>query len=240
MIGVSMSRDRSSSISIIIPVLNEEDTITCLLSYLKECTSPKNIREIIVVDGGSTDNTIALAQSFDVNVLHAKKGRSRQLNYGAQNATGNILYFLHVDTLPPKNFDESILSAVRWGNRAGCFRMKFDNGSKFLRFFAWCTKLNYKICRGGDQSLFITKTFFEITGGFNENYVVYEDNEFTDRLYELVDFKILPRHVITSARRYEQKGEVKLQYHFGMMHLKNYMGAGPEKLHDYYSRKIAL
>jgi len=235
-----MNRDRPKSISIVIPVLNEEDNITALLSYLRKSTSSKNIKEIIVVDGGSSDKTVALAVENNVKVIRSEKGRSKQMNYGAQNARGDILYFLHVDTLPPKNFDESILNSVQNGNQAGCFRMKFDSSSKFLGFFAWFTKLNFKICRGGDQSLFINKKLFKSIGGFNEDYIVYEDNEFTDRLYKLVDFKILPRHVITSARRYEQKGEIKLQYYFGMMHLKNYTGAGPKKLKEYYYRKIAV
>ncbi|MBM1104709.1 TIGR04283 family arsenosugar biosynthesis glycosyltransferase [Aurantibacter crassamenti] len=235
-----MKRDNSPQISVIIPVLNEASTIANLLLYLLRYSSVKNIKEIIVVDGGSTDYTVAEAEKQNVKVIHSIKGRSIQMNCGAKHASGSILYFLHVDTLPPNNFDISILTAINAGAQAGCFRMKFDSDSKFLNAFACLTKLNYKICRGGDQSLFITKTLFEKTGGFNENYLVYEDNEFTDRLYELVDFKILPRHVITSARRYKEKGEVKLQYHFGMMHLKNYMGAGPDKLHEYYSRKIAV
>ncbi len=227
-------------ISIIIPVLNEETCIAKIVGFLRENSHSKNIKEVIIVDGGSSDGTVAIASKLEAHLVRSSRGRAKQMNSGAKFATGDILYFLHVDTLPPPNFDVHILEAIDKGHTAGCFRMKFDSRSRFLAFFAWCTRLNYKICRGGDQSLFISKSLFGHMGGFNEDYVVYEDNEFTDRLYEVVDFKILPRHVLTSARRYEQKGEVKLQYHFGMMHLKNYMGAGPEKLYEYYSRKIAL
>lgn len=225
-------------ISIIIPVLNEEACIAPVLRFLKENSNPENLKEILVVDAGSTDKTVEIASKLGAKIVQAPKGRSKQLNLGVQKAQGEILYFLHVDTLPPKDFDKSIVHAVNTGNEAGCFRMRFDSSSRFLAFFAWFTKLNFKVCRGGDQSLFITKTLFQKTGGFNESYVVYEDNEFTDRLYDLVNFKILPRHVITSARRFEERGEMALQYHFGVIHLKNYFGAGPEQLYDYYTRKI--
>lgn len=231
---------QNPQISIIIPVLNEEHCLATILKFLKENSNPSNLKEILIVDGGSYDATMEIASQLGAKVIQAPKGRAKQMNLGTKAAKGEILYFLHVDTLPPKNFDESILSAVQTGSKAGCFRMRFDSPSRFLAFFAWFTKLNFKVCRGGDQSLFITKILFQKTGGFNENYMVYEDNEFTDRLYNFIDFKILPRHVITSARRYEERGKVALQYHFGVIHLKNYLGASPEQLYEYYKRKIAI
>lgn len=225
-------------ISIIIPVLNEEKCIARMLHYLQENSSAKNIREILVVDGGSEDGTLKIANSFDIKVVNAPKGRAKQMNLGAKMAKGEILYFLHVDSLPPKDFDRSIMDAISSGNSVGCFQMKFDSDSRFLKFFAWFTRVNHTLCRGGDQSLFITKELFKTAGGFNEDYIVFEDNEFINRLYAITNFTILPRHVKTSARRYEENGEVRLQYHFGMIHLKNYLGAGPEQLYDYYKRKI--
>lgn len=233
-------KPKNPQISIIIPVLNEEVSIGSILTYLKNNSSFKNIKEILVVDGGSTDDTLAIASQSNCKVILSAKGRAKQMNFGAKHAKGDILYFLHVDTLPPKNFDTSIIEAVMKGSSTGCFQMKFDSKSRFLSFFAWFSRVNHKLCRGGDQSLFITKALFQKSDGFNEDYVVYEDNEFIGRLYEMGPFKILPRHVKTSARRYEERGEIVLQYHFGMIHLKNYLGAGPEQLHDYYKRKIAI
>ncbi len=227
-------------ISIIIPAYNEEKNIAGILKYIKNNSSPNHIKEIIVVDGGSIDNTINIATSYNVTVLNAPKGRAKQLNHGAQHAKSDILYFLHVDTYPPKKFDQSIVNTVAKGNKVGCFQMRFDCDCKFLNFFAWFTKVNHKLCRGGDQSLFITKDFFKETKGFNEDYVIYEDNEFISRIYKLTNFTVLPLKVITSARRYQEYGKIKLQYHFGVIHLKNFLGAGPKSLHDYYQRKIAV
>ncbi|WP_281541371.1 TIGR04283 family arsenosugar biosynthesis glycosyltransferase [Maribacter aestuarii] len=227
-------------ISIIIPVLNEENYIKKVLQRIAENSSTSRIIEILVIDGGSSDNTILEASKLGARVVSAKRGRATQMNLGATLATGDILYFLHVDTLPPEHFDRDILRAYADGFHVGCFRMRFDSNHPILRFFAWCTKINTQICRGGDQSLFITKQLFKKAGGFDEAYTIYEDNEFVRRIYKLAQFKILPNTVKTSARRYRKKGIMTLQCHFGMIHLKYYMGAQPEELYEYYRKYILV
>ncbi len=233
-------KNNNPTISIIIPVLNEEDHIGDLISYIHNNSTSENVSEILVIDGGSLDNSALVAKSAGAIVLHSEKGRAKQMNFGANKAKGDILYFLHADTLPPKNFDQHIVNAITKKHEVGCFQMRFDSDNWLLRFFAGFTKYRHKICRGGDQSLFISTELFKKTKGFNEDYIVFEDNEFIGRLYKKTSFKILPFHVKTSARKYRKHGVVKLQYHFGVIHLKNYLGAGPEKLYDYYKRKIAV
>lgn len=235
-----MTKRETPKISIIIPVFNESLIIGKLITYLKENSSSQFIKEIIIVDGLSTDATYTLLKKFDVTALSYKKGRAKQLNHGAKNATGEILYFLHADTFPPKDFDGLIIEAYANGAETGCFRMKFDSKNPFLQFFGWLSRINHTLCRGGDQSLFITKALFQQNTGFNENYLIYEDSEFISRLYKKTNFKILPQKVITSARKYRQKGWLRVQFHFGMIHLKNYLGASPEELYSYYSKKLLV
>ena len=219
-------------------MLNEAAFIGKLLGHLKKQANSATELEFLVVDGGSTDATVQVALPQATKVIRSHTGRAKQMNLGAQTATGELLYFLHADTFPPKHFDKYILEALRQGYTAGCFRMRFDTNNRFLSFFAWLSRINHTLCRGGDQSLFITKEAFENTGGFNEDYMIYEDSEFIRRLYKTMKFRILPHSVITSARKYRQKGWLKVQFHFGMIHLKNYLGAGPKDLFQYYKKNI--
>ena len=226
-------------ISIIIPVLNEADRLGTLLPELGRRAETPAVAEIIVVDGGSGDGTAQVAKNKGARVVKAPRGRARQMNAGARLATGEILYFLHADSMPPAGYDRWILQATKNGPQAGCFRLRFDPPHWFLDAFAWYTRINHPLCRGGDQSLFVPRTWFEQAGGFDEAFKIYEDNDFIGRLYKNFSFRVMPACVTTSSRRYKKVGVFKLQYHYSIIHLKRILGAPPEALYRYYQRYIA-
>ncbi len=226
-------------ISIIIPVLNEEKSISKLLDYLIEIQKPEFTKEIIVVDGGSQDNTLAIVEKYsEIKIIHSNKGRAKQMNLGAKNATSEILYFLHCDTFPPKNFDSDIVNQVQTGNLSGCFKMKFDNNHIVLKVSQWFTQFNFQGFRGGDQSLFVEKQLFEKLNGFDENLIIYEDNELIARLYKNSKFTVIQETVTTSARKYLKNGIWRLQFHFMIIHIKYWLESSQENLIIYYQKNI--
>ncbi|MDZ7658769.1 glycosyltransferase [Fodinibius sp.] len=142
------------SISVIIPTFNEADSITETIEKVQE-HSKGYILEILVVDGGSTDATINRAKQAGAEIFESPdKGRAAQMNFGAKQAQGEILYFLHADTHPPKDFDSAIMSAVNQERQAGCFQLAFDYDHFLLRFYSWFTRFDIDLFRFGDQSLF--------------------------------------------------------------------------------------
>ena len=233
-----------NKISIIIPILNESKTIVSLLQYLIKNSSSINISEIIVVDGGSKDESFKLVSDFNllndkVILMSSERGRATQMNLGKQKATGTILYFLHADSFPPNGFDQLIINEVKKGNLAGCFKMKFNHHHWWLKLASWLTKFQWRACRGGDQSQYITKELFKEIGGFNENYMIYEDNILINELYKRNQFKVIQKSIVTSARLYERRGIWALQYHFLTIYLKRWMGASAEDIYNYYKKHIA-
>ena len=228
-----------TKISIIIPIINEAETISALIEHLLKNSSKENISEIIVVDGGSTDDSMKLVSEFsEVTLLSSEKGRAKQMNTGAKASAGDILYFLHADSFPPKNFDRLIINEVKKGNLAGCFRMKFNSDHWWLKLAGWLTKFNWRACRGGDQSQFITKDLFKELKGFDERYIIYEDNDLINKLYAKKQFVVIQEWLTTSSRKYEKYGVWKLQYHFWVIYIKKWFGAAPSELYQYYVNNI--
>ena len=233
------------SISIVIPVLNESQTILDLLRHLKRMAfSMSNLSNIIVVDGGSSDNTLSLVSNYaetesSVKVITSEKGRARQMNTGAKQADGSILYFLHADSYPPQDYDRFIIDNVEHGNEAGCFKMKFDSDHWWLRLAGWLTQFKWRACRGGDQSQFITKKLFKELGTFDERFIIYEDNDLINKLYAKRKFVVIQEWLTTSARRYNENGVWKLQYYFWSIYVRKWFGASAEDLHKFYLKKIS-
>ncbi len=233
-----------NKISIIIPILNEAKTIVSLLQHLNGNSSKENISEIIVVDGGSNDESVKLVSEFSISnskiiLISSERGRAKQMNLGKLKATGTILYFLHADSFPPNNFDQLIINEVEKGNLAGCFKMKFNYQHWWLRLASWLTQFKWRACRGGDQSQFITKKLFEKIGGYDEEYMIYEDNILINELYKRNQFIVIQEWIITSARLYERKGIWTLQYHFWTIYIKRWFGSSAKDIYVYYSKYIA-
>ena len=224
-------------LSVIIPTFNEETSIQKLLQYLKRYASESSI-ELIVSDGGSTDNTVKLANMEGAKVIHSKKGRATQMNAGAQIATGKILYFLHADTFPPHLYAEKILNVFSPNNKAGCFRLRFDHSHPFLNMYGWFTKFNITYFRFGDQSLFVDNDLFQKIGGFNEDLMVMEDQEMVRSLIKITGFKVLDSHVITSARKYLEVGIIRLQLIFTLILIMYYLGFSQERLMRCYQKLV--
>lgn len=221
-------------ISVIIPAYNEEKIIAKTIRTVKKYSS-NQVAEIIVSDGGSSDRTVDVAQAEGAKVVISPKGgRAPQMNYGASKASGDILYFLHADSIPPKKYSESITAAIASGYSAGCFRLAFDHPHLFLNLFAWFTRFDIDAFRFGDQSLFITRNIFFDLKGFMEDHIVMEDQEIVRRIKRTHSFTLLSDSVTTSARKYLETGVLKLQFIFLMIFCLYYAGVQQETLKHLY------
>jgi len=227
-------------ISIIIPVLNEEKIIKIQLQTIIDRISHLFIvSEVIVVDGGSKDETQSILASFpQVIVLNSERGRAKQMNVGARAATSEILYFLHIDAIPPKDFDLYIASKYQHNDKAGCFRMNFRSKHPWLQLMGWFTRFNHPWCRGGDQSLFIDRDLFWELGGYDEDYVIYEDNMLIGKLYKHGEFCVIDETLTTAARMYEQYGIARIQWLYLLIYFKKWKGSSPNELYDFFVSSI--
>jgi rSAM/selenodomain-associated transferase 2 len=226
------------ALSIVIPTFNEAENISALISSLQK-NDRNDLIEIIITDGQSTDDTVAVANSAGVTVVVSPiKGRSAQMNYGASFAKADVLYFLHADSFPPAGYVDKISDQIKKGYGIGCFRLQFDTAHWFLKANAWFTRFNYNAFRFGDQSLFVLKDVFIKAGGFNEMLAVMEDQEIIHRLKKYGKFKVMPHAIITSARKYTLNGIYKMQGIFFLIYFMYRIGVPQSKLKVLYRRLI--
>ncbi len=199
-------------LSIIIPTLNEAKNIGSLIRHFYNNAPIKQI-EVIVSDGGSNDHTIKLAAEEGAKVVIAPKpGRAVQMNFGASHATGDILYFVHADVVPPASFLYDIETSIKNGFDFGRYIMKFDTKKWYLKVNAFFTRFDWFVCYGGDQTLFVTKKCFAENGGFNDTMSIMEDYEFTKRLKSNgANYCIIKKGVLISDRKYDENNWWKVQ-----------------------------
>lgn len=224
-------------ISIIIPTLNEVDQIGQIIDYLHQNSHSESIAEILIIDGGSHDETVKIAESKDARVISSDKGRAVQMNVGAREAKGDILYFLHADTIPPKNFDKNILQSIETGYCSGSFFHSFDYEHPVLRFTSWLVNKASRV-RLGDQSLFVKKQIFEDIGGFDETQIIMEDADIARRLVENCFFIHLEAKVITSARKFRENGELRLFLIFTLIYTLYEFNVSQKRLLNIYKTLI--
>ena len=217
------------------------DGTPAIVKTFAKINNTKNTEAYYYIDNAVIDTSQVFKHNSKIKItlLNSKKGRAKQMNLGAKYANGNILYFLHADSFPPKNFDDLIISEVKKGNEAGCFKMQFNSNHWWLKLASWFTKFNWRICRGGDQSQFITKTLFNTIGGFNESYIIYEDNILINELYARNQFVVINKTLKTSARLYKKHGVFKLQLIYLVIYIKRWFGADAEALLSYYKKHIS-
>jgi rSAM/selenodomain-associated transferase 2 len=226
-------------ISIIIPTLNEARCIGRLLDYLIEETTNQNA-ELIVCDGGSTDQTkeIVLSKNSVRFIQSIKRGRAHQLNEGAAHASGDLFYFVHADTIPPKHFVNLILDSIQKGIPSGCFRYTFDPPKNMLRINAWFTKFKGFYAGGGDQTLFIARSVFQELGGYNPSYVIMEDFDLVKRIRKKYRYIILKDPALVSSRKYELNSYWKVQWANSIAIIQFKMGVSPIKIKEGYKKRI--
>lgn len=197
------------TLSIIIPTLNEEKAIEGTLRTLRERVPDA---EIIVVDGESTDDTVARARPF-ATVLKTRRGRGPQLNAGAQTSSGDTLLFLHADTIPDPGGIEAMLAALSQPEvLGGAFRLRFDDMRPAFQTIA--TQITRRSLRTrsytGDQGIFARRSSFFKLGGYRP-WLFMEDVEFSERMAKHGEVVLLESRVETSARRHRQWGLPRTQ-----------------------------
>jgi rSAM/selenodomain-associated transferase 2 len=222
-------------ISIIMPVINEAAQLADKLQALQALRSRC---ELLLVDGGSSDASPAIAAPLVDQVLQSPRGRARQMNLGAEHAQAEVLLFLHADTRLPERAVELIMSAVEQGAVWGRFDVQFDSPQALFKLIACLMSARSRLTgiTTGDQAMFITRRAFQAVGGFPE-IALMEDIAISAALKKLGKPCCLKAKVITSARRWQHHGILTTILLMWCLRLRYFFGAHPDELAARYYRR---
>lgn len=217
-------------LSVVIPTLNEAENIGPLLERLSRMPATP---EVVVSDGGSTDDTPRIVRASGARLVRSEPGRGSQLNAGAREASGDVLLFLHADVVPPQDLASQIQGALRKGRVGGNFRLRYPGGGALGRWLEGLAPFYRKLGRYyGDSGIFVRREVYDGLGGFPE-IPVMEDVVFVRRLEAAGETAYLPGPMVSSSRRWEGRPARTLLL-WVFMQSSFALGASPHALSRFY------
>lgn len=225
----------AEQLCLVIPALNEAAFIGATLERIRVAL-PRSA--VVVVDGGSTDDTVGIAMRAGATVVPAPRGRGAQCHAGALHTTSDWLLFLHADTLLPLEADKIIrVFTAKPGAQIATFPVQFDHGGKILNALARAATCGDSVfTRFGDQGILVRRAFYQMVGGFPP-WPLFEDVALFQRARKLTRIHWLPGNVVTSARRFQARGIVRQRILNANLMLRYLAGASPHELAArYYGR----
>lgn len=222
------------TLSIVLPTFQEARRIAATVDAARALGADV---EIVVVDGGSSDGTAEIARRHGARVIEADgRGRARQMNQGAAAASGDVLLFLHADTILPPDARSAIAAILSDPAVAGgCFRLRFDDDHPVLRVSGALTRFGFRLFHYGDCAYFVRRTTFREMGGFHAMPLL-EDLDFWLRLNRDHRVVVARASVLTSARRFKEVGVVRQQTLAALIVLLYMLGVGAPRLARFYHR----
>lgn len=218
-------------ISVVVPVLNEAKIIDKLLYQISNLPGI----EVIVCDGGSTDDTVNVCRKYTGNIVHSRPGRGFQLNRGAENASSDILFFLHADSVIEARVLDDVRQAIEHGYYWGCCTIDFDDNSLIFRLLARFSTWRAKLVSScyGDQGIYCLKDSFNTIHGFPETPFL-EDIAFSRKIRCHYRAHVIPGKLTTSARRFREGGIFKTIVKMQYIKILYKLGMSPEYLIQFY------
>jgi rSAM/selenodomain-associated transferase 2 len=220
-------------LSIIIPALNEAAIIDSTLGALEKIKSEQI--EIIVVDGGSSDRTVEIARRSADTVLIKPGGRAIQMNFGASQANGTYLLFLHADTVVPPGTIGILQQSSRRNCIWGRFDIRLSGQCRIFRVVEYCMNLRSRLSgiATGDQGIFVERTTFRTMDGYPE-IPLMEDIALSRKLKKISQPVCLTQKLTTSSRRWEERGIIRTILLMWWLRFRYFLGADPDKLASWY------